>query len=234
MKDLISFVLPVTFLCFFTGCDILGGNEDSSLKELLVPQNELIPLEVGNYWVYEQWFLDPSNKDTVREEVIGTRQIIAEDIIVNAFETVRFRYDTRPTDDALFSLKANGIDGHFFLGGWAKVDSLYINNRRYKYPAEVGETWESRQILFDTDIKEYKIGNTRTIELIDTNRTITTSAGVFENCYVYKHQDYNPLFPYFQFVFIKPGIGIVGGETIASNDTTDLAGQYFLMEYKIE
>jgi len=224
----------ISVVIIIAGCGFTG-NEDEELTELVAPENELIPLEVGNYWVYEQWYLDPSNKDTVREEVIGTRQIIAEDIIVDAFESVRFRYDTRPADDARLPVKANGSEGHFFLGGWAKVDSLYINNRRYKYPAEVGDTWESRQILFDTEKKEYKIGNTRTIELIDTNRTVTTSVGVFENCYVYKHQDFKPLFPYFQYIFIKPGIGIVGGETKTTiDDSIYYAGQYFLREYRVE
>lgn len=188
-------------ILLLSGVVIIGGCgvTESDNKETLT---ELIPLEVGNYWVYEQWYLDPSNKDTVREEVIGERRIIAEDIIVNAFESVRFRYDTRPAADAILPVKANGPDGHYFLGAWANVDSIYINDRRYKYPAEIGDTWESRQTLFDTEKKEFKIGNTRTIELIDTNRTVTTSAGVFENCYVYKHFDYADLTPHMQFIYI--------------------------------
>jgi len=231
LRILLTFISVVIIIA---GCGFTG-NEKKELNELIAPENELIPLEVGNYWVYEQWYLDPSFKDTVREEVIGKRRIVAEDIIVDAFESVRFRYDTRPADDARLPLKANGSNGHFFLGGWANVDSLYINNRRYKYPAEVGDSWESRQILFDTEKKEYKIGNTRTIELIATNKTVMTSAGVFENCYVYKHQDYKDLFPYFQFIYIKPGIGIVGGETKATiDDSTYFAGKYTLREFQVD
>lgn len=221
-------------LVLFSGCSLLGGEDEKKIKELIPPQQELIPLEVGNYWVYEQWYLDPSNKDTVREEIIGTRRIIAEDIMVDAFESVRFRYDSQPADDALIALKANGQDGHYFLGGWTDIDSLYINNRRYAYPAEAGDTLSSRQILFDTETKEYKIGSTRTIELMETNRTITTPAGVFENCYVYRHQDYNRLFPYYQYIYVKPGTGIVGGKTVGTNDSTNYAGEYFLMDYRVK
>ena len=233
MKNLMQLIFLGTVL-IFSGCGLLNGDDNDKLNELLPPENELIPLEVGNYWVYEQWYLDPSNKDTVREEIIGTRRIIAEDNIADAYKSVRFRYDSRPADDALIALKANGPDGHYFLGGWTEIDSLYINNRRYAYPAEAGDSLESRQILFDTEMQEYKIGSTRTIELMETNRTITTPAGVFENCYVYRHQDYNRLFPYYQYIYVKPGIGIVGGKTVGTNDSTNYAGEYFLIDYKVE
>lgn len=224
---------PLIIMGFFFGaCGFFDNDEE--LTKLIVPENELIPLEIGNYWIYEQWYFERSNKDTVREEIIGNRTIIAEDIIVNAFETTRFRYDKRPSSDAILSLKANGINGHYYLGAWSEMDSIYINNRRFKYPAKVGDTWESRQTLFDTENNEFKKGNIRIIELIDINRTVITSAGIFENCYVYKHLDFNPLFLYDQFIYIKPGIGIIGGETISIDDTLDIAGQYFLREYRID
>ncbi|MEO9884667.1 MAG: hypothetical protein ABJR05_02480 [Balneola sp.] len=228
LRILLTFISVVIIIA---GCGFTG-NEEKELNELIAPENELIPLEVGNYWVYEQWYLDPSFKDTVREEVIGKRRIVAEDIIVDAFESVRFRYDTRPADDAILPIKANGPDGHYFLGAWAKVDSLYINNRRYKYPAKVGDVWKSTSSIYDSKNSRFLIGSSRTIELIDTTKTVVTAAGTFENCYVYKNNDFSPTSTLTHFYYIKPTVGIIGLDS-RIDDEPELLGQWRILEYKL-
>lgn len=225
-------VFSAAILVTISACGILGGEE--KLKELLPPEKELVPLEVGNYWVYEQWLLDPTWKDTVREEVLSVRDIVAENTKIRAYGSYRFHYKDEPREDARISLKANGAEGHYYLGGRTESDSLYVKDLRYKYPAEPGDTWEATQTLYTPSTGQYSMGTTRTIELVDTTKTVETPAGIFENCYVFKHPDFNDLIVEDVYIFIKPGIGIVGGESRGSLDTTTVIGQWMLLEYKLD
>ena len=80
------------------------------------------------------------------------------------------------------------------------------------------------------------MGNTRTIELVDTTKTVKTPAGTFENCYVYVHQDFRTAVLMYHNIYIKNGVGIVGLDTfLADNpyDRNELYGQQRLIEYRL-
>ncbi|MEX0721846.1 MAG: hypothetical protein WD059_14320 [Balneolaceae bacterium] len=238
MKFYRLFIFLITCL-ILTSCGLLGGEDEEKLKELLPPENELIPLEVGNYWVHDQWYLDTSLKDTVRKEVLSVQNIIADKTRIRAFGTYRFYYKDRPREDALVSLEANGPAGLYFLGFKIPTDSLYNLNQGlyYKYPATVGDSWKKTTVLYDSRNEEMTLGSTRIIELIDTTRTIETPAGVFENCYVYKHNDFRGTSPETHYFYIKPGIGIVGVDTGIDGGNEvgeDTTGQKRLIEYQIK
>ncbi|MEX0721845.1 MAG: hypothetical protein WD059_14315 [Balneolaceae bacterium] len=234
-----KFYRPLVFLItclILTSCGLLGGEDEEKLKELLPPENELIPLEVGNYWVYDQWYLDPGLADTVREEVLHARNIIVDNTKIRTFGTYRFHYQDRPREDALITLKANGPDGYYSLGYHTPVDSLYNleEGLYYKYPATVGDNWEKTTVLYDSRNEEMTLGSTRTIELVDTGRTLETPAGVFGNCYVYMHNDFADASTVGHFFYIKPEIGIIGVDSKVSDGVdTILVGQKRLLEYHI-
>jgi hypothetical protein len=224
------FIMSITL----TSCDLTGPEPVESLDELISPENEFIPLAVGNYWVYEQWYYgDPTWLDTVRNEILFTHDIIVENTKVHAYGIYRFRYDERPREDALVPLAANGPEGYYILGSRTPTDSLYKLNEglRYKYPASIGDTWEYTQVIYNRQSGEFRLGNTRTIQLIDTTKTVETPAGDFENCYVYRFNDFYIASTLIHYFYIKPMIGIVGVDTYVADD--DLYGQQRLLEYEI-
>ncbi len=234
--SLLTLILLVC-LMWIAGCGLVG-NDEKKLREMLAPENELIPLAVGNYWVYEQWLIDPTWLDTVRTEVMDVQDIIVEGTKIRSFGTHRFRYDERPRADALLSRTANGPDGYYSLGFVIPSGSLLTLSQGlfYKYPAIVGESWQTTTVLFHNQSGDLSFGNTRTIELLDTTKTVETPAGVFENCYVYVFNDFRTATLLYHHMYIKPKVGIVGVDTFEAdnpNDTSVLHGQQRLIEYKL-
>ena len=227
-----SFVVLSVIL---SGCGLLDSDYDEPLQELQTPEVELIPLAVGNYWIYDQWQVEPTWRDTVRNEVLLNRDVIIENTKVQAFGTYRFRYDQQPGEDALISLSANGKDGHYLLGFDAPFDALNSLSKglRYKYPANPGDSWEHNTIVFNVIEQKLRIGETRTITLVDATKTVETPAGTFENCYVYRFWDFRTASILVHYVSIKPMIGIVGVDTFVADDMDDLYGQQRLIEYEI-
>lgn len=235
----VSSLVPLLLVCmmWIAGCGLVG-NDDKKLGEMLAPEKELIPLAVGNYWVYEQWVNDLSWLDTVRTEVMDEQDIIVEGTKIRSFGTHRFRYDERPRADALLSRTANGPDGYYSLGFVIPSGSLLTLSKGlfYKYPATVGESWQTTTVLLHNQSGELSFWNTRTIELLDTTKTVETPAGVFENCYVYVFNDFRTATLLYHHMYIKPNVGLVGVDTFEAdntNDTSVLFGQQRLLEYDI-
>lgn len=228
---LLIFFIPIIIM--LTGCGLLDSDNDERLHELEKPEVELIPLAVGNYWVYEQWQIEPTWLDTVRNKVLLKRDVIIENTKVQAYGTYRFRYDQQPREDALITLSANGTEGHYSLGFDAPFDSLnrLTKGLRYKFPANPGDAWEHTAIVYNLTEQELRIGETRTFTLMDTTKTVVTPAGIFENCYVYRFFDFQTASLVRHYMFIKPMVGLVGVDSYAGED---LYAQQRLLEYNIE
>lgn len=229
----LSITLFMALSVILFGCGLLDSNSDEPMQVLETPEVELIPLDVGNYWVYDQWYFgDPTWRDTVRHEVLLSRDVIIENTKVQAYGTYRFRYDQQPGEDALISLSANGIDGHYVLGFDVPFDSLNSLSigLRYKYPANPGDSWEHTVILFNVVEQKLRMGETRTITLMDTTKTVETPAGTFDNCYVYRFWDFRIASLIRHYMFIKPMFGLVGVDSYAGDD---LYGQQRLLEYEL-
>ncbi|MEX0608003.1 MAG: hypothetical protein WD016_01680 [Balneolaceae bacterium] len=236
-SSLISLVILI-FL-FGSSCGLLGEDEEDELKELIPPEEELIPLKVGNYWVYEQWHMNPEWKDTVREEVLNVHNIIANDTEIRAYGSYRFHYKDRPREDALVWLRANGPEGFLKLGGRVPTDSLYNLDEGlyFKYPASIGEEWEHTSVVYFPPSGTMSLGDSQTITLVDTGKTVKTPAGTFENCYVYTHwgfsnSDYVSLEKHY--FYVKPTVGIVGVDTYSEDNKDYLNGQLRLLEYHLK
>lgn len=233
-KSILKRFPAILLMCtILTGCDLVDGGDETELNELLPPENELIPLAVGNYWVYEQWHMEPSWLDTVRTEVLNVQDIIVENTKIRAYGTYRFRYDDLPREDALISLKANGPEGYYSLGFRIPTDSLYKLREgfHFKFPAAVGDTWKHTTVLFNPQSGEMRLGNTRTIELLNTSQKVETPNDDFENCYVYRFNDFGNYSTLFHHFYIKPEVGIVGVDTYGGDG---LYGQWRLLEYELK
>lgn len=226
-------VLYSIVLLFSISCNIFNANDhETILMTLPKADQELIPLAVGNYWIYDQWQIEPTWRDTVRNEVLTIRDVVIENTKIRAYGMYRFRYDEQPREDALISLETNSPEGYFSLGFDAPLDSLnkLSNGLRYKYPASVGDAWEHTALVFNVVDQKLRIGNTRTIELVDTTKTVETPAATFENCYVYVLNDFRTLSTLVHYLYIKPMVGLVGVDTFAGDD---LYGQQRLLEYHL-
>lgn len=223
----ISKWIPVLML-ILAGCGAVDA--ENELDELIRPDVELIPLAVGNYWVYDQWQVEPTWRDTVRNEIMSMHDVIIENTRIRAFGSYRFRYDERPREDALISLLANGLEGHYSLGFEAPYDTLnrLSNGLRYRFPANPGEHWEYTVIAFRPADQMLRIGNTRTIELIDATKTVETPIATFEDCLVYTSFDFQTASLIRHYIYIKPEVGLVGVDSYVGDD---LYGQQRLIEF---
>lgn len=228
--------IPILVL-IIAGCDLIEADEE--LNELLPPETVLIPLAVGNYWVYDQWQVEPTWRDTVRNEVLTVRDVVIENTKIRAYGTHRFRFDDRPRTDALISLSTNGPEGHYGLGFEAPFDTLnkLSSGLRFKFPANTGDRWEYTVVAFNIAEQQLRIGNTRTIELIDTTKTVETLVGTFENCYTYVFNDFRTASLLYHHMHIKPEVGLVGVDTYEADnpyDTNVLYGQQRLIELSLK
>lgn len=85
--------------------------------------------------------------------------------------------------------------------------------------------------MFNVVEQQLRLGETRTIELVDTTKTVETPAGTFDNCYIYKFFDFRTASLIRHYVYIKPRVGLVGVDSYAGED---LYGQQRLLEYDLE
>ncbi len=221
----LSFV-SIFLILLISGCYIVEPDE---------PFNDVLhPLAVGNWWEYEilrpQW--SNPNQGTVRETV--TEKLEA-DINGIVYPVWGWNAEIDSEDFPQYKwLARNGDEGLYLMGGIAETDTFFMNELQYKYPAEVGESWEVPQLSFSrTDYRFYS-SDTLSITLIDINRRVETPAGNF-SCYVYNFQvsmgdDVAESFDYY--LFYSPGIGLVIQEERGSRDQRILS-KLLLIDYNI-
>ncbi|MEX2362321.1 MAG: hypothetical protein WD597_01805, partial [Balneolaceae bacterium] len=77
-QPLIVFCLIMMAFMFGSSCGLLGGKDEKK------PSGDLMPLEVGNYWVYETTYLDVM-KDTIRYEVTAEVEVPVGDTTYTAY-----------------------------------------------------------------------------------------------------------------------------------------------------
>lgn len=235
-RSITSFIVLSVIL---SGCGLLESDNDEPLQLLESPEVELIPLAVGNYWVYDMWYNEPTWRDTIRNEVFSMHNVIVENTKVRAYGTYLFSLNTPPEEDTLISLSANGSEGYYVIGFEAPLDSLNKlaeGGLRYKYPANPGDAWEHTTIVYNVIEQKLRIGETRTVTLVDTTKTVETEADIFENCFVYIFQDFRIATLLYHHIYIKPKVGIIGVDTFEAdnpNDTSSLYGQQRLLEYDL-
>ncbi len=223
-------VQVLIFLCAATllsGCNLFNNDQGKLSREL-------IPLAVGNYWIYETTYLDVL-KDTIRYEVTGEVQVPVGDTSYTAFAAnfMPFPSDLEP----YYWLRRNGEQGIYTMGGISNADTLFMNEVEYKLPSEVGETIQTPQLAFSQERLEFYISDTLSITLIDDDREIVTPAGKFE-CYVYKfkvdfYEEEVVFATWNYFMYYNSGIGLVAQISTTENKPEDTKEEMYLMKYQI-
>ena len=195
----------------------------------------MVPLAVGNYWVYETTYLDVL-KDTIRYEVTQQVEVPIGDTSYAAYAAnfVPFPEGLEP----YYWLRRNGANGLYLMGGISDTDTLFVNNVEYKLPAEVGETFTSPRVSFSFDRFEFYQSDTLSITLIDDDREIVTPAGKFE-CLVYKFSidffEEGVVFTTWDYyLYYSIGIGLVAQISTEKNDMDDLKEELYLIKYVLK
>ncbi len=196
MRYLVLILLAI----IVASCGIFDSDDER------VQEDVLKPLAIGNWWEYEvQRFSEP---DTLREVVFEKIEMT-----IGSESFISFAWNSE-IDWGDFTeyrwLARNGEQGSYLMGGIADTDTLFINALQYKYPAEIGDSWEVPQISFSRTDHQFYISDTLSITLID-NQQIETPAGKF-SCLVYNFQvsmgyDVADYFDYY--LYFSPGIGLI-------------------------
>jgi hypothetical protein len=173
---------------------------------------ELIPLAVGNEWLYHRWYAVPTIVDTMREVVLNDYNITLGDNTYTVYGYQRFHhtveYESEAPKEKILSkdnmydfyslyesdkfvipyqwLRANTEHGVYSFGGISQTDTLFLKNIHYKYPGSVGDEWEYPEIAYHFIEQEFSIGDTRTFELVGMNDKFESDIADYDGCYVYR------------------------------------------------
>jgi hypothetical protein len=156
----------------------------------LFGQNDVIlPLNVGNYWE----FIDSTFSgdtllvvDTSKVEITGKTFIEYQN---NSYEVYFWswydQYTNPPVPSAQKWLIRNESDGLWEYGMLSDTDTLLLQNRHLKFPANVGDSWNIfAYLIMDSTIQ---VSDTLVMECIATDQAFNTPIGTFQ-CYVYQYR----------------------------------------------
>lgn len=194
---------PLIVSLVLVGCLLIltqPGCDNRITRVQMVSPQELLPLNRGNYWIYES------------EYKIG-------DVVVET------SLDTVLVDTAMLWNNQNwwgysSSDSVFYrsdsLGVWQlRFDSGYHGRQELmiKYPAQVGDYWYLHPVP-DDSVK---------FEVFATSTTASTPAGNINGCFKYGQKiEYAEDDVYYVYIWFKPGLGRVRSE----NRTTVVPGYF--------
>lgn len=230
---LITLLLSAFFL---TGCDLFNTDPKK-------PTGELVPLAVGNYWDYHRWYLSPNIADTIREEIFSKHIFVIGGLEKQVYGYQRYNASITDPEIDYQWFRMNDEEGSHLAGGISAVDTLIQQNIVYKYPEDAGQMWDYSGISYNFESGNFSITDTISIEVISLNDTFETEFGSYKGCYVYRYSEIGKgdgVYHWHHYVYIKPGIGIVGVETrdfLGSEnyeDSPEIVGQYILIDRSIK
>ncbi|MFZ0453828.1 MAG: hypothetical protein WCE54_16150 [Ignavibacteriaceae bacterium] len=219
MKNILM-TLSLLFAILIVGC-----KENSVEPPLPNNYEPLMPISVGNYWLYQGYYLNSDGSvnsaddykfgfiidDTISQIINGNK--ILNYKLFNCGEELKPYYDKPGSFEGskLIYQNKNGI----FYAGDERYDTIKItfNDLVFPYTVEKGKTVSGHVFYYST------LGNISNVPsdvitdyiCISTDSLFTTPLGDFQ-CIVYRmaYDDYKSLFRDEVNYFIKPGIGIVG------------------------
>jgi len=228
----VSIILVVMGL----SCDLFNNEQD-------IVQGELIPLAVGNYWDYHRWYLSPNIADTIREEILSEYFFEIDGVETQVYGYQRYNASITDPEIDYQWFRMNDEEGSHLVGGFSDADTLIQKNIVYKYPQAVGQLWDYLGISYNFERRDFSIKDTISIEVISLNDTFATEFGSYKGCYVYRYSEIGKgdgVYHWHHYVYIKPGIGIVGVETrdfLGSEnyeDSPEIVGQHILIDRSIK
>lgn len=243
-KLIIAIVLVTLFV---VGCD------DTIEPVPPVGYDTLIPLAIGNYWLYQGYYLN-SDDGSVKFPEDSKFGFIIHNIPTQStlnpnkgnFQMSICGEDLIPVDDTNYLLYGGSKsvlqnEKGFYYTGIIRKDSLVMtfNDLIFSYPAEKGTSATGHVFYYsplgngsnvpDNVITEYTC--------VSTDSLFVTPLGDFK-CIVYKmvYIDFEPLFRGEVYYFIRPNLGIVGTIEMVYHYGLNKYGylkKYVLTEYKI-
>ena len=205
---------------------IIVSCKDNSVEP--IECEPLIPLRVGNYWLYQNYLLDPDSGSITHPEYSSKDGFIINDSLSQSMLGSNFisyhisicGEDLKPIDDTNYLLYGGSKliyqnNNGFYYSGIVRKDTIVMqfNDLVFPYPATKGKSTNGHVFYYST------IGNGSNVPdeiitqytCVSTDSLFTTPLGDFR-CIVYKMawQDFESLFRDDVYYFIKPGLGIVG------------------------
>lgn len=187
-------------------CDFLGDDPDSL-------SGDLVPLVVGNYWIYSGWYIDPSLfADTFRVDIAREVEVLVGRRTVTAYAKTRRPH--RATGPAPYAwLLVNGPGGLMEFGGVSARDTFVVHdNLSRKYPGNPGDSWHTNRLGYRFSTQQFEILDEVEVRIVATDSLLVTPAGSFR-CYVYNYiirmaEDVGSYWSVYE--FYAPGVGMVG------------------------
>ena len=231
-----AFFITVVSMVFFSSCDLFTTKQEK-------PTGELVPLAVGNYWDYHRWYISPNIADTIREEILSELTFMIDGVETQVYGYQRYSILNTDPEIEYQWLRMNNEEGSHLVGGFSDADTLIQKNIVYKYPQAVGQLWDYLGISYNFERRDFSIKDTISIEVISLNDTFETEFGSYKGCYVYRYSEIGKgdgVYHWHHYVYIKPGIGIVGVETrdfLGSEnyeESPEIVGQYILIDRRLK
>ncbi|MBU1095656.1 MAG: hypothetical protein KKB34_04170 [Bacteroidetes bacterium] len=243
-----SVLLSLIIMVLFIGC---GDKNDNITNPEPVGYDTLIPLKLGNYWLYDGYLLHDDG--TIHDQLFGksgfviddslTRTIEGKNILCykmfNCGEELKPYYD-EPGSFEGSKLIYQNTKGTYYAG-IEKNDTIKaaFNDLMFPNIAKIGDSLSGHVFYYTTSWNPSNVPNEATTNYIciSTDSLFTTPLGDF-HCIVYKmaYYDLEPLFRSEIFYFIKPGIGIVGMINTVYHYNLDkyrYSMRFSLIDYKI-
>jgi hypothetical protein len=228
--------------------------KDYSVLPEPVEHDPLIPLSVGNYWLYQGYYLKPDDGSVnfPEHDKFGFIVHNPSSQLKNRVGSTNYQMsicgeDLLPVDDSNYLLYGGSKliyqnENGFYYSGIIRKDTLVMsfNDLIFLYPAKKGESVSGHVFFYSP------LGNGSNVpdevitkyDCVSTDSLFTTPLGEFR-CIVYKmaYADFEPLFRDEVYYFIKPGLGIVGTVEkvyLYSLNKYRYFKKYVLTDYKIK
>ncbi|ERP31973.1 hypothetical protein [Chitinivibrio alkaliphilus] len=151
-------------------------SDQDTLIVSVVGTIEIFPLVDGGWWQYRDSI--PQSDTTMKSFL---RTTYDRDTVVDDYETEIFQIEWENLEEeGLVYWGFTDGEGTKLMGGSSPTDTLMEPHRLYRYPVEIGETWDVNRLLYNASYGEFFHGETAQIEVLDTLVYVTVPAGTFE------------------------------------------------------
>lgn len=200
----VTFLFICTIL-FFTGC-----KKDSSNPETPGSGTVIVPLAVGNNWIYTDSLFNTSTGAFVQAGasklgITGKQTISYHGQTREVFWWNWYNYSSNSysTDNFLVGNESDGFSSY----GWAPNSTPIITERSFaiKYPCSVGDTWQTINYRY-TSQTNYYAHDTEFVTCTSLDQVVATPSGSF-HCIVMKRV--YSVDKSFTFMYVSPGVGII-------------------------
>lgn len=243
-----SVLLSLIIMVLFIGC---GDKNDNITNPEPVGYDTLIPLKLGNYWLYDGYLLHDDG--TIHDQLFGKSGFVIDDSLTRTIEGKNILCykmfncgeEPKPFYDEPGSFEGSKLiyqntKGTYYAGN-EKNDTVQaaFNDLIFPITAKKGDTLKGHVFYYSPTGNYMNVPNEATTNYIciSIDSVFTTPLGDF-NCLVYKmaYYDLEGLFRDDVYCFIKPGLGIVGMVHMGYIYSTNKYGylsKYILVNYKI-